>query len=416
MPINNRVLDNGIRLISEPIASTKAAAIGFWFSCGSRDERDGEYGVTHFIEHMVFKGTVRHSTFEIARYFDRIGGYVNAFTEREHVCIHCLVPSYAAAEATALIADMVFNSAMADEDIERERDVIETEVLAALEDPDEMGMDAAVASIFPGHPVSRPIGGTAKNIQSLKRDTIRGAYRRMLAAGQLLVTCAGNFDQDELERALGSIEMPDFRREPDSAASPRWHPFHGCIRSRFMQSQIFYSLEISDFHSPSDWYVWSVINAIIGDSVSSRLFQNLREKRGLCYSVFSFFSFNRDFASWTAYLSVSPDKTEEAVALLLEEMRKISSSGLDEAEIGYAKEHLTGEMILASDDIDNRMKRLARQFYHSGEICTIEESIDMIRAIGTDDVNAAVRTVFAGTNRSCLVYGKRKIKKELVCR
>jgi predicted Zn-dependent peptidase len=420
MPINNRSLDNGIRLITEPIASTKAAAIGFWFSCGSRDERNGERGVTHFIEHMLFKGTPTRSSFDIALFFDRIGGYVNAFTEREHMCLYCVVPLRSVSASLSILADMLLHSLFDDEEIRKERDVIASEIISTYDDPEEMGMEAVLASMYGNHSVSHPIAGTINDLDNLTPEVLRDSYRRYIAMNVPVVTCAGNIDEEEIAQALsllpynaspGKISSESAR---NSDSVPEWRAERKFIRASFQQSQIFYSLPIFDSRSSSSWYVWSVIDAIVGDSVSSRLFQNLREKHGLCYALYSYSAFNRDTALWSAYLSIPPAKTDEAVNQLLAEMKKISADGLTDGEIAHAKEHISGELVLSAEDTENRMKRLARQFFYNGEIRTIDESIEIVNSLESRDIQAVVAKTFGDPRVSCIVYGKKKVRKDLL--
>ena len=412
MPLTDRLLANGIRLITEPIAATKAVAIGFWFSCGSRDEGEGRFGITHFIEHMLFKGTNRYSAFDIARFFDSIGGYVNAFTEREYLCFYCVVPFNRMAESIDMISDMVFCSVIRDDDVEKERSVIVSEVLAALDDAEETGTDVAVATLYKGHGLARPIAGSVEDVESLSADVIRAQYRNLLDSVPLLVTVAGNVGPEAIARQLGDVTYKAGMLPSSPSVPPVWHPGRFFVDSRFSQSQVFLSFPLRSVTSPEDWFSWAIINAIIGDSVSSRLFQNLREKRGLCYSLYSFYSCNRDSALWSAYLAVPPERTREAVEALLAELESLRSRGVLDSEILDAKGHISGELLLSAEDTENRMKRLARLFFYGGKIFTIEESIDCVMHLSREDIAARIGSAFGTRDESLIVYAGKKSLKE----
>jgi Predicted Zn-dependent peptidases len=416
MPINNRVLENGIRLITEPIAATEAVAIGFWFPRGSRDERPGEEGITHFVEHMLFKGTTNLSAYDLARFFDRIGGYFNAFTERETLCVHCLVPRQHALGSIDILSRMVYDSRMDDDDVERERSVIVSEILSSLDDPEEIGLDLALESMYPNHSFSRPVAASVDEVESLSGNAIRSYRDALLRSVRPLVVVAGNFDGDAVAFRLtnisvdGSGEAGDFGGSLDA---PRWKSGISLPVSRFAQSQIFLSCPVSGLETAPAWYSFSVLNAIIGDSVSSRLYQSLREEKGLCYSVGSFFMRARDAAFWMACAAVPPEKTSEAVFALVGEMDRLRSSGFTAGEFEDAQEHLCGDLLLSSEDIENRMKRLARQWLYNGEILTINESIDLVRSLDASCSLSFIETSLRNDSQSLLIYSGKKQTKEI---
>ncbi|ULQ60120.1 insulinase family protein [Brucepastera parasyntrophica] len=410
MPLTRKIIKNGVHFISEPIAAAHSAAIGIWFPTGSRDERAGSSGVMHFIEHMLFKGTDTLSSIDIARYFDRIGGYVNAFTEREMICIYCLVPPQNAEDALRILCSMVRRSVFADAEIERERSVIVSEILAQCDDPDESGMEKAFSLMYPDHRISHPITGTVRDIESLASDTIRENYRLFIQNTSPLITAAGNLCTDRLVSIIESeFENTDPLLNPD--IHPVWKSGVFFEESRFSQSQIYLSYPINESKTDTGWYSWAVINAIIGDMVSSRLFQNLREKRGLCYSVFSFYLFNRDSAFWTAGVSVPPEKTTETLSVLLSEITEIGEKGFSSDEIQEAKSHVSGELLLNADDTENRMKRLARQFFYNGTILSVEDSAEMINNINGSDIETALDS-FDDKKKNLVVYAKQKCLRE----
>ena len=413
MPLTERFLSNGIRLITEPIAATKAAAIGFWFKKGSRDEGAGQFGMTHFLEHMLFKGTHDLSASSLARFFDRIGGYVNAFTEREAVCVFCVVPAMYALDAMGILCRMIWDSVMRDEDIERERSVIESEILSSLDDPEDVGMDVALALMYPDQPVSRVIAGNVKDVNAITGESLRAFYQCGFRVSAPFVSVAGNVDPDALESKLASCTSSlRFVESSVSGDKPVWSAGRHFPVSRFSQSQIFCSYPISFSRSSTDWFAWALINAIIGNTVSSRLFQSLREKKGLCYSVYSFYSFNRDCAIWSAYAATPREKTIEAVDSMLLEIETVRKNGFTEDEFRDARTHVIGELELASEDIENRMKRIARQFFFNGEVFTIDESVGVLEGLSFSTLADLLQKDFIKGNESLIVYADKKITKE----
>ncbi len=413
MPITDRLLPNGIRLVTEPIAAANSAAIGFWFPAGSRDERAGEGGITHFIEHLIFKGTPKMSAAELARFFDRIGGYVNAFTERELVCLMCVVPPSNALEAIAVMMDMVESSAFTDQDIENERSVIVSEILSINDDPDETGMETAVSVIYPDNPISRPIAGTIEDVRALSAAAIRSFYREGFRARRPLVTAAGNIEPDSIATLiLGWQGLEQSLAVSGSAKPPVWNTGRFSRASPFKQTQIYLSLPVTSPRTERAWYSWAVLNAIIGDTVSSRLFQSLREKKGLCYSVYSFYLFNRDSALWSACLSTPPDKALRAMESLSSEIDLLASRGITATELRDAKTHLAGEISLGADDTEYRMKRMARQIMFNGSAHEIGDAIELINGIHEEDVSSLIGGIFAADSRCLFVYGPKKSVKE----
>lgn len=412
MPINNRILENGIRLVTEPIATTEAVAIGFWFPAGSRDEGPGECGITHFVEHMLFKGTHDLSAYDIARFFDRIGGYVNAFTEREMLCVHCLVPRQYASEAIDVLLRMIYESSFTNDDIEKERSVITSEILSALDDPEETGMDHALASMYQGHAFSRPIAGTVDDVQSITAKQLRDFCLSFLQAHLPVVTVAGNVDEEMIASRLARLEFGQCLSDSRKSSVPKWTQGVSLPVSRFGQSQIYISYPIRDLSALKAWYAFSALNAIIGDTVSSRLYQSLRENKGLCYSVGSFFLCNRDSAFWMACSAVPPERTAETVDAALEEISRLKISGVSSDEIADAKNHLRGELLLSAEDTENRMKRLARQWFFAGEILSIPESARLIESIRDEDVRIFPDYLLNEGERSLVVFADKKRVRE----
>jgi len=295
----------------------------------------------------------------------------------------------------------------------RKGEVIVSEILAAADDPEEAGSDAALALMYPGSGFARPVAGNGQEVEAAKPAEVRSFYRNRFINSLSLVTVAGNVDPEEIERQLDAIS---YVFEPGAVllepAPPVLLPGRFFPKSGFSQSQIFLSYPVPRPGTEAEWFSWSIINVILGETVSSRLFQSLRENRGLCYSVYSFFACNRDSAIWSASTATPPEHTRETVQVLLEEIDKALQNGFTEREIADAKSHIAGEMLLSGEDIENRMKRLARQHFYNGEINSIEDGISILESV-PDGVPAEIfRQTCTGTASSLVVYAENRQLKE----
>lgn len=423
VPIYERRLANNVMLISETVRETETVVIGFWFPSGSRDEVSGFHGAAHFVEHMLFKGTPNFSAFDIARAFDRVGGYVNAFTERELTCIYCVVPAAYASIAADILCDMTAASLFTETDIARERAVIESEILSSLDDPEEAAFDAVFETLWPGHPVSRPISGTIPDIHALTRDSLVSWYRRQFAEGPLVVTAAGNFDPILLETRLGQLPLRPLaagvllRGSGEGRSGdrlPEFSPGTFFCPADFQQSQVFMFYPLLFSPGEDRYYEWSVFNAIAGDTMSSRLFQRLREQSGYCYTVYSFFQLLRDTGVWGAYAASAKGNTRKVLTAMREELDALfDQSGdrrISETEIDDAREHLCGEELIGSEDMENRMKRLARQYLAGQPLHTVEETVERIRSVSSGELSSCIASSIDRSREALILYGP-KVKK-----
>jgi len=419
-----QTLPNNVLLLTEPVAQTKTAAIGFWFSAGSRFEGECQHGIAHFTEHMLFKGTTTRTSHDISCTFDRIGGYANAFTERETVCVYCTVPAVKGAvqKAVELFCDMSTNALFAQEEIEKERTVIQNEIAAAEDDPEEAALDKVAAAIWPGQNISRSIGGTVAEVAQITRESLLDWYQEKIVQGELVVCAAGNFDEQEIIDLIKNLPLhkrcgmypKHFENE-----KPKFEPGLSFIQSRFSQEQLFV---LRSYRTPVDekeYFALAVLNAIAGDSTSSRLFETLREKSGFCYTVYSFFTFYEDACVWCAYASADKKMTRKVSALLLEEIKNLVIVPAEEKEIEAAKEHLCGEEIISSDETEYCMKRLLRNYEMGFELRDTDSTVQGIRAVTKEDIIQAAEKLLGNDAKSAFIsFGPRlphAVKKEIIC-
>ncbi|MDD6485959.1 MAG: pitrilysin family protein [Spirochaetales bacterium] len=403
MAIQKRTLNNNVILITEPIATAKTVAIGFWFPVGSRFESEGCRGVTHFVEHMLFKRTSTMNAFDIACTFDRVGGYINAFTERDLMCLHATVPAEHIKQSVAVMCQMVSDSVFDKDDLEKERIVIESEIITSQDDPEEAAFDELYSVLFPNQDISEPIAATVNDVERLTRDDIFSWYKKNVASGALTVSIAGNIELDGVIELLEELEP---RNAPlEIAQKPVWNVVKKLVRAPFHQNQIFAAFPIKMPLTEKKSDCLTVLNAVIGDTMSSRLFQLLREKNGYCYSVYSFVTAFADCAFWCAYSSVAKKNTAVVLNELESELKKLCFGDLTEMEIVAAKEHIAGEEIISSEDVEARMKRLARLSLFNFPLRSYNESIDNIRALSKEELSAELAEMLDFSNETVVVYG-----------
>lgn len=424
MSVKKQILHNNIMLLTEPVAGVKTVAIGFWFSVGSRNEKAGEYGITHFTEHLLFKGTHSRTTHDIACAFDRIGGYVNAFTEREDVCVYCIVPAERNNVQTALrtLCDMAYHASFPPEELERERAVVQNEISASCDDPENSALDEVALAVWPGQDISRSIAGTVKDVDLLTREQICAWYENYFVKGELTVCAAGNISEQEFIRELECCPcraMPlSYPAQRHFDRNPVWHAGTSFITARFSQMQVFELFPIKVPVTEKDQYTLCVFNALTGDTMSSRLFESLREKNGCCYTVYSFFTFYEDAAAWCAYASCDRERLVQVCSLLQQEIRLLERGEITENEIEAAKEHLCGEETISGEDMEYLMKRLQRNYSMGFPLRETREVISAIRSVTKDEIISLARLLLDENARALVVYGARvanHTQKEIIC-
>ncbi len=405
-------LPRGAALAAEHAEGARSFAVGFWFPLGSRHEAAHERGFVHFVEHMAFKGTSRRSAVALSREIDRVGGYINAFTDRDSICLHCLVPAGSWRLALDVLSDMVFSSLFAEEDFAREREVIVSEILSARDDPEECSHEELLARIWPGDPLSRKIAGEPEDIEMATRAALYDFYRSTLVPGALLVTAAGPVQPSQVAEELARIlEAPVLGDRPAAssrgASSPRFVAARAYRSAAMEQVNYFEAVQLDPPFTMDDYYSLSALNGALGEAASSRLFQSLREKLGLCYSIYSAFSLDSSECLWMASANVSTKQLPELALRLGRELDEAGSGGLDERECEDSVSRLAGSFEINLDDPDFRMRRMARQIFFAGKALSIEETRACIAAVGADSINAMCSRLLAGRERARFAYGRK---------
>jgi len=354
------ILNNGIRVITEEIPYLRSVSIGVWVVTGSRDEQPQENGISHFIEHLLFKGTEKRTAFDIAKEIDSVGGTLNAFTGREYTCFYAKVIDKNLGLAIDLLSDIFLHSVMEGKDIEKERMVILQEIKMVEDTPDDYIHDLFNRACWRDHPLGFPIYGTSELVQSFDRDKLYHFFKENYPPDRIIVCAAGNLNHQDVVRLIGETfgQIPTSakarpRSKPDpNPATHSWkrdlEQVHFCLGTRGLPYN--HSLRFTSY----------VLNTILGGGMSSRLFQEIRENRGLAYSVYSYLPTYIDTGLMVVYAATNGNSFREAVELVLKEFGRLKEEPLKHGELETAKEQLKGNLLLSLESSDNMMTRLAK--------------------------------------------------------
>jgi len=397
--VRRTVLPNGTRVLSERVPGARSATVGFWVTVGSRDETGADgahrasFGSTHFLEHLLFKGTESRSALDIAVAFDAVGGEHNAATSKEYTCYYAKVQDRDLPMAVEVIGDMITSSILDPEEFDNERQVILEELAMADDDPADAASEQLYRSVLAGHPLGRPIGGDPETIRSATRDGVWQHYRATHRPEHLVVSAAGAVDHDHLvagvRAALERGGMPDTampaERRPVRPAELGYRPSVVVIPRPVEQVNLFLGvpgLVATDERRAAV----AVLNSILGGGVSSRLFQEIREKRGLAYSVYSFAAGFSDAGLFGIYAGCAPSKAPQVVELALAELERVARHGITGEELRRAVGQLSGASALALEDSDTRMTRLGRAEIVMGEFSDLDESLRRLALVTPREV------------------------------
>ncbi len=377
-----------------------------WAQVGARDEPDALAGASHFLEHLLFKGTADRSALEIAEAIDRVGGDMNAFTGREATAFYARVPAGELAMAVDLLADVVVDPAFHGDDVEVERDVILDELAASLDTPDDRIHVALTEAVFPGHPLGREVIGSVETVTGLDRDTIADFHRRYYRTEDLLVAVAGPVDHDDIVRRVtdrfpgGHSDGLVARTPPGEAVIPVT-----TVDRPGEQTHIALGWRSLPSGHP-DRYALAVANQVLGGGLSSRLFQEIREKRGLAYSVWSSPSPSSDAGQFTAYAGTAPEQATVVLDLLVAEVDRLVADGITQDERDIAVGYLTGSLVLGLEDTGSRLGRTGSLMSALGRVIPIDEDVAALQAVTVEDVAAVVQRLLGGP-RAVAVVGPR---------
>lgn len=391
--INRFICNNGVTIVTEKMATVRSTAIGIWIATGSRDESPELNGASHFLEHMFFKGTATLSAKEIAESFDSIGGQVNAFTSKEYTCYYAKVLDNHADHALNVLADMFFNSTFDSDELEKERNVILEEIKMYEDAPDDIVHDLLSSASFGNHPLGMPILGTEKTLSSFTRDTLKEYMYNMYTPDRVVISIAGNITDEIVKKAEQLFGTYEGGKAPVISPVTEFYHEKKSRSKETEQAHLCLGFEgISIGHK--DIYDLIVMNNIIGGSMSSRLFQEVREERGLAYSVYSYHSSYKDTGLLTFYGGTGADQLEELYNTVLQSIELVKKDGFSEKELRNSKEQLKGSLMLSLESTNSRMSRNGKNELLLKRHRTLDEIISLIDGVTKENVEELARKLF----------------------
>jgi len=404
--VSKTILDNGVRVISEYMPHAHSVSIGIWVANGSRHERLEDNGVAHFIEHLLFKGTRRRSALDIAREIDSVGGVLNAFTSREYVCYYAKVLDKYLPQAVDLLTDIFLNSTFDPDEIEKERKVVLQEISMLEDSPDDYVHDLFHRSFWRGHPLGMSILGSAESIGNLSRNTIVAHRDAMYRSEDIIVAVAGNVRHDELLKLISGC----FDGVPDGTGRDRCHlPVYGqkleMVEKDLEQLHVCLGTKSLPHNHPRRFEVY-LMNTILGGSMSSRLFQEIRERLGLAYTVYSYVVSHTDAGSLVVYAGTSPEKLNDVLDITCAELKRLKSEHVPSAELEAAREQLKGNILLSLESSDNRMTKLAKNEIYFGRYLSLAELTGGFDGVSADGIIELANDLFTGEYVTLALTGK----------
>jgi predicted Zn-dependent peptidase len=390
------ILDNGVRVVTEEIPHVRSVSVGTWIENGSRDETSRNNGISHFIEHMVFKGTRKRALTEISRSIESVGGYLNAFTGKEHTCYYARVLDEYTELAVDVVSDIAFHPIFPEKELEKERGVVIEELKNAEDDPDDIIHDYLEKSLFENHPLGFPVIGTEENLRSFIRPQLVDFHQARYLPQHTVLAASGRLKHEEIvrlaEKYLGNVATLNGQRQkrekPRNSGTGRKEYEKPIQQSHLCMGTVAFSVK-SKYRYPL-----LVLNTLLGDGMSSRLFQSLREKRGLAYSVYSFANFLSDTGSFGVYVGTDGENIDASLELIWKELERLKSKELPAAELKRTQAQLKGSMMLSLESIPNRMMRLGSSELYFHELKSLDWIIQQIDAVDQEAIHDVANQLF----------------------
>ena len=400
--VRRTVLPGGLRVVTEFLPAVRSVALGIWVGVGSRDEDHAHAGATHYLEHLLFKGTSRRTALEISAEMDAVGGEMNAFTAKEYTCYYARVLDADLPLAVDVLSDMVTSSLITPKDVDAERNVVLEEIAMNDDDPSDTAHEAFTAKLFGDTPLGRPILGTVDSINAITRDQIFEHYQARYTPEHLVVAAAGNLDHDTVVQLVAQAFGPALERAAEPAP-PRLNGGHSGFGAEAGAGTTLVSRGIEQANlvlgcealarTDDRRFALGVLNAAFGGGMSSRLFQEVREKRGLAYSVYSFAAQHADTGMWGIYVGCLPAKADEVLAICAEEITRVVEGGLTDAELARGKGQVRGSIVLGLEDPSSRMSRLGKSELVYPRLEPVDEVLTSIDAVTHDDIRAVAAEI-----------------------
>jgi len=418
--IERATLSNGIRVVTEVMPYVRSVSLGVWVGSGSRVEQGAENGISHFVEHMVFKGTKHRSAEDIARSVDSVGGGLDAFTSKELVSFNTKVLDEHLPLALDILSDLVLNPLFRKDDIEKEKGVILEEIKMEADQPEFVLHEAFIGSFWKGHGLGKPILGTKETVKKFGQEMLFDYFGRIYSPQNILITAAGNLNHDELvEMIREKFEGLDEKGAAPADSVPK--PYAPIVlKKRESLEQIHITLGVPAYPLAHKLrFPLYVLNTVLGGGMSSRLFQNIREKQGLAYAVYSELNLFSDTGCFTIYAGTGVETAKQVIASTMHEIRKIKEEPISYEELRRAKDHLKGSLMLSLESTSSRMSNLARQELYFKDFLTLDEMLENIEAVNRDEVQKIAQEFFRTENVALAMLGKlgdnHITREDLVC-
>jgi predicted Zn-dependent peptidase len=389
--VRRTVLPGGLRVVTEPVPGVRSASIGIWVGVGSRDESRAQAGAAHYLEHLLFKGTAKRSAVDIAEEIDAVGGELNAFTSKEHTCYYAHVLDSDLPLAIDMLCDVVLDAVNAPSDVDIERSVVLEEIAMRDEDPEDLLHELFSTAVLGDHPLGRSVLGTEESIENMSRARVHGFYRRGYALPKMVVAVAGNVEHGQVVRLLRKV-LGDRLTGEVAPAVPRGGRARLPRQGRFAlhndtteQSHLLVGCRAFDRHDERR-FVLGVLNAALGGGMSSRLFQEIRERRGLAYSVYSSLTAYADAGTFSIYAGCQPERLGEVAEVIRRVLGEVAADGLTDAEVARGRGQLRGGLVLGLEDTSSRMSRIGKSELNYGRHLSVEQILERIDAVTAEDV------------------------------
>jgi predicted Zn-dependent peptidase len=408
MDVQKREFKNGLVVATEVMPYLHSVAIGVWLKGGSRFEAECDAGISHFIEHLLFKGTRTRTAAAIAKAIDSVGGQLNAFTDKEYVCFYARVLDRHLSFAFGLLSDIALNPAFPAGELEREREVIFEEINMVEDSPQELIQDIHMESLWKDHPLGRPVSGTRESVARITRGQVKRFFDRNYTARNTVISIAGNIRHEDAfklaarhferlipGRSLSAGPAPKFRAVRVVRQKPNLEQTHICMGAKCPPL------------TSDDRFVAQLLCNILGGGVSSRLFQSIREKRGLAYSIYSGLNLYRDAGTIFVYAAAAPDKTARVVELVVGEIGKLCRQVVPAHELRRAKDNMLGSIMLSLESSASRMTQLAQQQIYFDRFYTVEEVVREIESVGSDDIRRLADGIFKQRTLALTLLGSQ---------
>ncbi|NBJ15579.1 MAG: insulinase family protein [Dehalobacter sp. 4CP] len=400
------VLPNGVRIITEEIDYVRSVAIGIWVGTGSRNETEGYEGISHFIEHMFFKGTGKRSARQLAESLEAVGGQINAFTTKELTCYYAKVLDEDLSLAIDVLSDMFFNSLFDPKEMDKEKNVVIEEIKMYQDSPDELIHDLFSQYVWHKDPLGKPILGMEETIHDLSSEKVSHYLETRYTPDQVVIAVAGKIKHEDIIRQLAMFGEFQRQRTDSIKENPQGTTFRKAIGKDTEQMHLIVGVPgLGQDHE--DIYVMHVINSILGGGLSSRLFQEIREQRGLAYSVYSYHSTYVDTGLFAVYAGTSPGNTDEVIKCVLDELNKLKREGLTEEELMKTKAQIKGNLYLGLESVSSRMSRLGKTELSFGEVKTPEDAVEKLEKVTTGDVTRVMERLWQKDKISILTLGQK---------